>query len=129
MDTKWKKGMDAWVANFHSNSTHDPAIKKVTVKTVGRKYITINEFHEEKFSFEKDSSYKEFGLRAKDNIDQILCPSEENAEKCIEKNYLIRWFSFKSSFKGYSFDQLKAARKALDGEYHGLSDMDWGNCN
>lgn len=105
-------GQTVFILNMHEGRNREPEIREATVKTVGRKYVTIG--NEDRYESEESIP---FGLIQ--NIDygdkRLLFPSRTDVNNYIEQSKLAKWISSISWTKSRKFDleQLRKVKEIL----------------
>lgn len=113
----FKVGQTAYVLDC---SYRKSGISKCTVKTVGRKYVTVTSGGISTYKFEENDCYPnalsevtEYGSA------DLLFPSKEGIERYEETRKLRRWFSAEATsfvkVNSYSLEQLRAVKEILEG--------------
>lgn len=113
----FKVGQTAYVLDC---SYRKSGISKCTVKTVGRKYVTVTVGGISAYKFEENGYYPnalsevtEYGSA------DLLFASKEDIEMYEETRVLRRWLSAEAAsfnrVNSYSLEQLRAAKEILEG--------------
>lgn len=108
---EFQAGQIAYILCMHTGYNQEPTLKEITVKSVGRKYVTVNNGVQ---YFQRDDS--PYGLVEKCNLNSrtLLCPTKGAAEKYIEWKKLSIWLYEVGHFnKQYTLDQLRQVKKIL----------------
>lgn len=109
----FKKGQIAYILNMYTGRNTEPTIREITVSSVGRKYVTVDN------GARYGNSDKPYGLIENKNWGSLtfLCPSREHVEMHIEKDKLRRWLNRAAqSGKEYSLEQLRKVKEILESE-------------
>lgn len=112
----FKPEMSVYLMRIRTGSTEGAVLKEHTVKTVGRKYVTL-ENGEQYFHKYPDDEY------LVEKIDTgwktLLFRSEEDAIRYQEKEMLIRWFDISAAKTlrrlNVSLEAMKKAKAIIEG--------------
>lgn len=105
-------GQRVFILNMYEGRNREPEIREATVKTVGRKYVTID-------SGDRYASEESLPFGLMQDIDygdrRILCPSRTDANNYIEKSELQHWIGkiTWSKTRKYTLEQLRKVKQIL----------------
>lgn len=109
----FQKGEPCYVLNMHIGRNKDPEIKESLVKTVGRKYVTIDTYYEKKYEA-TDANYlhecTDYGERT------LLFRTKQEAEDYVEVHRLAIWLAGRRSndFEQCTLEELRNMKKILE---------------
>lgn len=112
----FKPEMPVYIIRIRAGSTEGAVPKEHTVKTVGRKYVTL-ENGEQYFHDSPDDDY------LVEKIDTgwktLLFKSEDDAIRYQEKEQIIKWFTFSAAktlrSRNVSLEAMKKAKAIIEG--------------
>lgn len=106
-------GDSAFILTENMGRNTQPEIKETTVKKVGRKYVTIDNWSESQFIEGKDEYLRE---KVSYGEARLLFKNIQDVETYIEKKELARWLRCTSVSKSesYSLEQLRKVKEILE---------------
>lgn len=109
----FKKGEPCYVLNMHTGRNREPEIKERLVKTVGRKYVTIDTSYEKKYEAVDANylyEYTNYGERT------LLFRTKQDAEDYVEVYRLAIWLASRrsSDFEQCTLEELRNMKKILE---------------